>query len=361
MGGKVSPLGVAVGFLPKDNKNTFNIVISTAEASTIEDTDRLVREIGRLLARHPAVTNYQSWVGQAGVVDFNAMIQGTAGRQGENVAEIRVNLTDKRHRSASSIEIVRVLRPEIEAIRVRYPGAPARLVEDPPGPPVRASILAELHRTDPDGLRRLSAQIERAFADTYDMVDISNSELEAVPGRRITPDREKAALSGVSVAEIADLLRLVYAGQMVGRAHVGGELNPVGIHAYVPRALQPDPAELEGLFVTTADGRRMALADLVRVVPATADRTIQRKDNEPVVFVGGELSNSVPLFAVLDLNRRLSGIDGPAGRPLRIGNLGLNATAPDTIDSYQLLWDGEMRMTLDIYRDMMTALSGRAR
>lgn len=80
-----------------------------------------------------------------------------------------------------------------------------------------------------------------------------------------------------------------------------------------------------------------------------------------MVFVGGELSNSVPLFAVLDLNRRLSGIDRPAGRPLRIGNLGLNATAPDTIDSYQLLWDGEMRMTLDIYRDMMMALSGRAR
>ncbi len=356
LGGKVSPLGVAVGFLPKDNKNTFNIVISTAETSTIEDTDRLVREIGALLARHPAVTNYQSWVGQAGVVDFNAMIQGTAGRQGENVAEIRVNLTDKRHRPTSSIEIVRALRPEIEAIRVRYPGARARLVEDPPGPPVRASVLAELHGTDPDRLRRLAAQVERAFADTYDIVDISNSELEAVPGWRITPDREKAALSGVSVAEIADLLRLVYAGQMVGRAHIGGELNPVGIHAYVPRALQPDPAGLEGLFVTTTDGRRMAVADLVRVVPATADRTIQRKDNELVVFVGGELSNSVPLFAVLDINRRLSGIDGPDGRPLRIGNLGLNATAPDTIDSYQLLWDGEMRMTLDIYRDMMTAL-----
>jgi len=355
-GGPVPPLGVALGFLPKDNKNTFNIVISAAQSSPLEDTDRLVRDLGRLLAVDPDIVNYQSWVGRAGVTDFNGLIQGTSALQGENIAEIRVNLTDKRDRSASSIDIVRRLRAQVEAVRARYPGARIRLVEDPPGPPVRATVLAELHGDDLAGLRELASKVEAEFKRTFDMVDISNSEPSDVPQWRLVPDREKAALAGVSTAQIAEVLGVAYDGQVVGRAHMGAERNPVPIRAYVPRAVQSDPKRLEGLYVTNAGGKQIPLAELVQRMPSVADRPIQRKDNELVIFVGGELARSVPTYAVLDLNRRLSGIRAPDGRALTIGNLGLRPTAPDTVEGYQLLWDGEMRLTLDIYRDMLAAL-----
>jgi multidrug efflux pump subunit AcrB len=356
IGGPAPYLGVALGFLPKDNKNTFNIVLQAAQASPVEETDRLVREIGRVLARLPQVTNYQSWVGRTGVTDFNGLIQGTSLLTGEHIAEIRVNLTDKHNRSESSIDIVHALRPDIEAIRARHPGARIRLVEDPPGPPVRATVLAELYGTDLEVLRQLSRQVEAEFVQTYDMVDISNSEPTDMPQWRLVPDREKAALSGVSTAQIAEVLDIAYGGRVVGRAHLDGERNPVSIRAYVPRAAQPDPARLEGLYVPNAEGRQIPLAEIVRRVPAEADRPILRKDNEPVIFIGGELARSVPTYAVLDLTQRLSGMRAPDGQPLAIGNLGLRETVPDTIDGYQLLWDGEMRLTLNIYRDMLAAL-----
>lgn len=354
--GAVSPLGVALGFMPKDNKNTFNIVISMAETTPVEETDRMVREIGRLLSTNPNVSNYQSWIGQSGVVDFNGLLQGTADRRGGNVAEIRVNLVDKHARRLSSIEIVRAMRPKVDEIRASYPGARVRLVEDPPGPPVRATVLAEIYGPESEGLRRLSTKVETEFARTFDMVDISNTEPVDVVEQVLVPDREKAALSGVSVAQIAELLRLVYGGDLVGRAHPADERNPVDIRAYVPRRHAVDPTKLDGLFVNNTSGQPVALSELVKVSSSTADRPIQRKDNERVAFVGGELSQSVPLYAVLDLNRRLSGINGPDGQPLTTGNLSFNPRAPDTIDGYQLLWDGEMRMTLDIYRDMIVAL-----
>ncbi len=62
------------------------------------------------------------------------MFKGTTEREGNTVAEIRINLVDKHDRAESSIDIVRELRTRVDAIRRAYPGAKVALVEDPPGP-----------------------------------------------------------------------------------------------------------------------------------------------------------------------------------------------------------------------------------
>ncbi|HTH15508.1 MAG TPA: efflux RND transporter permease subunit [Magnetospirillum sp.] len=356
VGGPQSLFGVNLGFLPKDNKNTFNLVVSMPENAAVEDTARLVRDITWVLGRDPNVVNLQSWIGFAGVPDFNALQQGTADRQGSYVAEIRVNLTDKHHRAESSIDLVRQWRHQVDAIRANYPGAKVRLVEDAPGPPLRATVLAEIHGPDAEGLRALTARVSDAFAKTYDMVDLWDSEPVDVQERRIVPDKEKAALSKVSVAQIAQVLRLIYGGEVVSRAHPADEKNPVDVRAYVPRRHEVDPTRLDRIFVDNSEGHPVPLSELVRVETGFADRPIQHKDNERVAYVGGELGKSVPLYPVLDLNARLKGIASPDGRPLRTGNLSFVRQPPDIIDGYQLLWDGEMRMTLDIYRDMGVAL-----
>ncbi|MBC8770688.1 efflux RND transporter permease subunit [Stenotrophomonas maltophilia] len=358
VGGAVSALGVPIGFLPKDDQNTFNVVVSMPETTPVEDTDRLVRQVATVLAQEPHVLNYQTWVGQAGVADFNGLFKGTSVRAGNHVAEIRVNLIDKRHRKESSIDIVRKLRPQVEAIRIAWPGAEVALVEQPPGPPLRSTVLAEIYGPDAEGLRALSAQVRGAFAQTYDTVDITDTEPEDVREHRIVPDKDKAALSGVSTAQIAEALALVYGGTTLGRAHLPDEKLPVPVRAFVPRRFEVDPGRLDRVFVDNAAGQPVPLVELVKVVPASVDRPILHRDNEKVSFVGAELSDSVPLYAVLDLQRRLHGITAPDGRPLRTGNLRFKEDVPDTIDGYQLLWGGEMRMTLDVYRDLSLSLSG---
>lgn len=356
--GAVSSLGVSLGFLPKDNKNTFNIVVSMPENVPVETTDRFVREIALVLSSDRYVLNYQTWVGQAGVEDFTALFKGTAGRTGNNIAEIRVNLVDKHQRPESSVDIVRHLRPRIDSVRRSYPGTRVTLVEDPPGPPLRATVLAELYGPNSEGLRVLAAQVLSAFEMTYDTVDITDTEPVDVTERRIVPDKEKAALSHVSTSQIAETLSLLYGGRALSRAHLPGERNSVEVRAFVPRRFGVDPTRLDGVFVNNAQGQPVPMSGLVRIERTIADRPILRRDNERVTFIGAELSISVPLYAVLDLQRRLDGLSAPDGRPLRTGNLGFQQDQPQTIDGYQLLWGGEMRMTLDIYRDMGIALSG---
>jgi multidrug efflux pump subunit AcrB len=97
------------------------------------------------------------------------------------------------------------------------------------------------------------------------------------------------------------------------------------------------------------------LSELVQVQAAREDAPILHKDNERVVFVGGEYVTGAGLYAVLGLNERLRAIDTGAGR-LRVSNLGLYDEPPDTIGGTNMLWEGETRMMLDAYRDMTYAL-----
>lgn len=356
LSGPQSWFGVELAMMPKDDKNTFNITLDMPATAPVETTDQFAREVGALLRENAYVRNYQSWIGEAGVIDFNGLLRGAGNKQGAHVAEIRVNLLDKSDRSKTSIDIVRELRPAVQAVAARYPGSTVQLVEDPPGPPVRATVLAEIYGKDLPQLRALSAQVKAAFQQTRDMVEVTDSEARDVYQYRLTVDREKAALSGLSVAEVAVALRRLIDGEEMGRARIAGEKNPVSIRLQIPRRHQIDPALLARVSVTNRQGQRVPLSELVQVVPGAVDRAISHKDGERVTYVGGELESTAPVYAVLDLDRRLDGLLLADGSRLTTGNLRLNPVAPDTLEGPRLLWDGELRMTLDTYRDMLGAL-----
>jgi multidrug efflux pump subunit AcrB len=337
--------------------NTFNITIDMAETAPLETTDQLAREIGAQLRQTPEVRDYQTSLGEAGVIDFNGLLRGSGNKVGPYVAEIRVNLSDKKTRSRSSIDIAREMRLRIVPIAARYPGSTVQVVEDPPGPPMRATVLAEIYGRDPQQLHILSQRVKSAFQQTYDMAEVKTSEVEDVSEYHLVVDREKAALSGIASAEVAIALRRLIDGEVMGDAHIPQETNPVPIRLQIPRRYQIDPALLSRVTITNRQGQQVALSELVQVIPAWADRPIQHKDDERVTFVGGELARTAPIYAVLDLNRRLDGMALPDESRLATGNLTPYKADPDTINGYSLLWGGEMRLMLDSYRDLLFALA----
>ncbi|WP_075187354.1 efflux RND transporter permease subunit [Teredinibacter haidensis] len=356
--GPQSWLGVEMSLLPKDNKNTFNITIDMPESTPLEVTDRLVRNVGEILRTVPEVLNYQSWLGETGVPDFNSMLRGNSNKTGPHVAAIRVNITDKKSRKTSSIVLARELRKQLAALNTNYPGATIQVVEDPPGPPVRATILAEIYSQDLEQLRTVSNNVRQQFRNTYDMVETNSSEVSDVKQYRLTLDREKAALSGITSAQVAVALRRLINGEQLGVAHIEGERNPLPIQLQIPQRYQIDPALLSGITLMNPQGSRIPLSTLVKVHQDIADYPIQHKDGVRVSIVGGELGHTAPAYAVLELNQHLNNMDLANGEQLTTGNLGFEETVPDlTKGKFQLLWGGEIRMTLNAYRDLIAALT----
>lgn len=356
VGGPVSPLAVDLAMLLKDNKNTFNITIDLPEDAPLEATDRVAREVGELLRQQPEVLDYLTWVGQSGVVDFNGLLRGAPNKVGTHIAEVRVNLVPKERRKISSIALVLRLRAAVTAIASRHPGTLIRLVEDPPGPPMRASVLAEIYGRDPGVMEAIAVQVAAAFRATHDMVEVDTSTHAPLRQRELRVDREKAALAGINPAAVAAELQRLLRGTAAGRLYAPDEPHPIPIRIALPQARELDPEDLSAAFVTNAAGQRIPLSSLTRVTEGFAAKPILHKDYERVVYVTGELARSTPIFAVLHLDHVLDGLMTPDGQRLTTGNLRLTRTDPDTIAGYHLLWDGEMRLTLDAFRDLANAL-----
>lgn len=353
--GPISKGAVALALLPKDNKNTFNITIDMPEYTPVEVTDQVTRDLGHILLKNQYITNYQTWLGQSGIVDFNGLLRGATNKLGPHIAEIRVNLTDKKERDISSVLLVKALRPDIEAIERRFPGSVIQLVEDPPGPPVRATLLAEIYGPDLNKIRKISSEVASAFKETYDVIEVKESEVEDVHQYRLVVDKEKAALSGVSAVEVAQAIRRLVNGEDLGRLHLSGEKQIVPIRLHVPREHQIDPVLLSRVYITNRENIKIPLSELTYSIESWQDRPILHKDYERVAYVGAQLKDSAPVYAVMDLDQRLDKRI-IADTQLNTGNLQLKSIAPDTIDGYQLLWDGEIRLTLDTFRDMFLAL-----
>ena len=350
--GPLSFGGVGLSIMPRENRNTFTIWLDLAEGTPIETTDRVAREVGELVSAQPMVDHYLSYVGIPGVVDFAGQISGGASRQGPNVAELRVNLIDKSERRTQSGAVIDELRGAVRPIQSRYPDLDVRFIEAPAGPPSAAVILAHIHGPDPEVLRGISAEVKALFRTTYGAVDVFDTEATQRTQVDVVVDKDKAMLSGVSTADIEQTLRALMDGLVIAQTHVEGEKNPVPVRIRVPRHSEIAPELLDRILVRNARGQAIPVSELADVVTRPSEAAVQRRDNERISIVGGNVTpNTAPIYAILAMNQKLAAAP-VAGQPLRTGNLSLVEQAPNSLDGYQLLWDGELRVTFDSFREM---------
>src|SRR5262249_9243149 len=159
-------------------------------------------------------------------------------RQGDNVAELRINFAGKKNRQTQSHAIGLRMRNELQQIADRH-HARMKLVETPPGPPVVASVVAEIYgqadhcyedlRLAGDAVRA-RLQAEPGVVDVDDVREAPQSKLKFVV------DQEKAAINGVTTEQIAATLRMLLRGSTVGTIRSDTERNPLRIELRLPVA-----------------------------------------------------------------------------------------------------------------------------
>ena len=333
---------VPLKMLPFDNKNEFQVVIDMPEGTTLETTDAVVREFENYLRRVSEVNSYVSYVGTVSPMDFNGMVRHYYLRQGANLADIRVNLALKDQREQQSHSIVLRLRNDLTEIAERN-SARIQIVEMPPGPPVLATIVAEIYGTPNhsyDDLIAATDPICRVMAKEPGVVDID--DMSAMPHEEIdfTVDQEKAALHGISSREIISTLKLAVGGDGSTIVHMPDERQPLLVKLILPRKSRSALSALTQIPIAAPDGSMVPLAELVNAVKKPAGQTIYHKNLDPVVYVLAEVAGRAPAEAILGMQKRLA-CEKPLDPGIRVEWAG----------------EGEWKITLRVFRDMGIAFA----
>jgi len=344
--------------LPSANKNTFNITIDLPKGSSIESTKEVSDCVASILAKEKEIKDFEQFIGITGVVDFNGLLRGSSMKRGENIGEIRVNLFPKEEgRKESSIDMVSRLRPVIQKT-CSFHDANIKLVEDPPGPPVIATLLMQVFGGDEQGRVKLAEEIEKIYKHTKRVVDIDIMRDREIVKYKIIPDREKAALLGISTDQIAKILGMGLRGAVVSVAHIPSEKDQVGIFVRFAKTARNSLEALDKIKLMSMTTHRLVpLKEVVKVVPVAYDGIITSKDLRPMVMVTGEMDKRGSLYALLDVFSELKDKGIPGYKITYDGNPRLNLKAVDlkTGKSYDLIWGGEWELTFDVFRDLGSA------
>jgi multidrug efflux pump subunit AcrB len=327
---------VPLKLLPFDNKNELQLIIDMPRGSTLEETDAAARALGRYLATVNEVTDYESYMGLASPMDFNGMVRHYYLREGGYRGDIRVNLLPKDMREQQSHAIALRIRPDIEEIAQKH-GANAKIVEVPPGPPVLSTVAAEVYgplTASYDDITKVTRQVRTEFEGIEGVVDVD--DLVEAPQTKVhyRLDRDKAALHGVTVADVAETLRIALGGASPGTVHIPNERLPLEITVRLPRAERSAVVDLLALRVKTATGKLMPLSELGAAREETADQTIYHKNLKRMNYVIAEMAGRSPVEAVFDY------WDIEEVKPLPAGY------------RVDLAGEGEWKITVDVFRDL---------
>ena len=342
---------VVLKMLPFDNKSEFQVIVDMPEGTPVEQTARVLGELGRYIATVPEVTDYQAYAGTAAPINFNGLVRQYYLRSEPHMGDLQVNLTDKHLRNRKSHDIARSVRDPLQAIGAKY-DANVKVVEVPPGPPVMSPLVAEIYGPDYQGQIETARNVRALFAATPDIIDIDDT-VEAPAERLIVHvDRVKAALLGVSQQQVAQDLYAVLHGENVSFVHTEAVKYPAPIRLEFSPADKADLAALLALKLRARSGALVRLSELVSIERTQVENAIYHKDLLPVVFVFGDMAGTLdsPLYGMAEM---ATALDEQTDAPTQY----LIQQPADRYSAYSLKWDGEWQITYETFRDMGIAYS----
>ncbi len=264
------PIGMAVpkNFLPDDDESQFQVTARAPEGTSLAVTqdigDRIVQEIKKLKS-----------------VDYTLLTIGNNEQGSKNMANIFVKLVDVEKRYPLSQqdvmqEVRKTILPRFGSLRSSV--GPVAAISGGGGAPTGFSYFIA-----GGSLKKLTEISERALVEMRkvpEMVDTDSSLVIGQPELGVEIDRPRATELGVSVSDIANVLRLMVGGAKVTNYNENGEQYEVHIRA--DKSFRTNADVIKDITVPSSNqmGGSVPLDQVVRFVPGTGPSQIYRLNRQ---------------------------------------------------------------------------------
>lgn len=302
--------------------------------------------------------SYTSW--QAFVSDFANLFRWGSSRMWENQLSMRINLKKDLENRLTSEEYVISLRKELVEILTFYnPGVKIRLLEDPPGPPVRATFMPIIAwEIESEAYKWFFLDFEKEvykIKDSHDLVDIINSNEKQTQKIILEIDRESLSLKGLSYSEVYNLLNLTYS--WIGISSIKWSSYEESASLIV--TVDNDNFELlEKLYLVNDLWEKVYLSSVVDKKLSKTSNKILTDNKREVSYIYSEIWHNSVIYPVIRLYMNLSSDDflGDKYELLGMDFYSMKFKHLESWEVIEIFWWWEWETTMDTFRDLWLAM-----
>lgn len=301
--------GLGSEFLPEFEEHGFILDYNGPPGASLDEMDRMLHHVERMLKENPGVDSYSRRTGAQ---------LGLAGITESNRGDFAVKLKD----SASTDDVTSALRHEIESsepgLRVEFPGILSDLIGDLVSAPQPIEI--RVFNEDAAALRRTAEQIAVSIAKVDGVVDVFNGVVISGPAVIFQLDPQRAALYGVTAADVNEAMTTALGGDVVSNVIEHGRTVGVRVLLGGPR---PQLAELRALPIRAPASNSYVRIDQLATINYESGQTeLEREGLRQSLSVTGRLEGRDLGSAIADIQSKLSKeLHLPAGTTIEYGGL----------------------------------------
>jgi HAE1 family hydrophobic/amphiphilic exporter-1 len=292
-------------FVPKADFSETSINFYVPVGASIEATEAKTRQVEAVVRELPEVRYTLSTI-------------NTGSTQGKIYASVYVRLVDRKQRHRSVDEMSGVLRErlrQIPGITVTHVG-----LLDPVGG--QKQIEFSLQGPDLQELARLTRAVQEKIHAIPGLVDLDSSVKPDKPVIAVDVRRDAASDLGLSVAQMANSLRTLIAGQTVGNWRAPDD-QTYDVNVRLAPEARNTPQDLERLpfALANADGsnRIVRLNQVASVRESTGPNQINRRDLTREVAVNANVHNRSAGEVSGDIRKALDSMAFPPGYRYQFG------------------------------------------
>ncbi len=357
---------VKAKMLPGKSANTFTIYIDTATNASMIETQRVATCVVNYMKHEKEVLNMSINLGQGAPLDYAGLVKGSAFKNMKNQAEVVINLTDKHKRDEPSYMMVHRIRPEIQALCGKIvPYTSIRFTEMPSGPPTLATIVIELFGKNDRLLRNTALRVAKVLSETEGLVDVDIMQDDFYTKFNLVPDKEKIIRSDLSVDQVNQITYLAFKGTAVAVKNTRNQQDQIPIFLRLnekTRLLERNSKEalqskLSSLRLMNRQGMMIALSEVVSIESTRSSPTIFRKNLKNYVGITAECDMVSQVYPLLDARDKILEQLSDEFNVTKVEGIStymfdLNLVDKQTGEQMLLRWDGEMKVSLDTFRDL---------
>ena len=345
--------------LPSKDSNTFSIYVDLKDGSSKIQTKEVTRCIAKNLQKNELVTNISVFIGEGQPLDFAALVKQSALKDKQSQAEIMVNIKKAQNRDITSYNLISNIRENIQTNCSLY-DANIKFIELPAGPPVLASIVAEIYGGKTfESRREFSKKIAKILKGQATLVDIDIMADEDYIKYELELDNNKIIKSGVSIEQIKNILFLAYEGMKISVINENNAENqiPIFLRLDDSRLLENSTKKslenkLQTLKIVNNQGFMIDIASFITIKEVIKEPTLTSKNLNLMINVIAETNKDSQIYPLLNArDQMLTDLENEY-IVTKTNMLNLSFENKKTNEKFDLIFDGELKVTLDTFIDL---------